>query len=64
SSPELAVSAATYSWTTDSRVDATSSLTGAVSDHPDGIFIGSSTNSFSQAASSQPAVFDLLTATF
>lgn len=64
SSQELTVAAATYSWTTDSRVDATSSLTRAVSDHPDGIFIGSSTNSFSQAASSQPAVFDLLTATF
>lgn len=64
SSPEPAVASASYSWTTDSRVDATSSLTRAVSDHPDGIFIGSSTNSFSQAASSQPAVFDLLTATF
>lgn len=64
SSPEPAVASATYSWTTDSRVDASSSLTGAISDHPDGIFIGSSTNSFSQAASSQPAVFDLLTATF
>jgi hypothetical protein len=64
SSPEPAVASATYSWSTDSRVDAASTLTGAVSDHPDGIFIGSSTNSFSQAASSQPAVFDLLTATF
>jgi hypothetical protein len=64
SSPEPAVASATYSWTTDARVDASLSLTGAVSDHPDGIFIGSSTNSFSQAASSQPAVFDLLTATF
>ena len=63
SSPEPAV-AATYSWSSESRVDASSSLTGAISDHPDGIFIGSSTNSFSQAASSQPAVFDLLTATF
>lgn len=64
SSPEPAVASATYAWSTDARVDAFSSLTGAVSDHPDGIFIGSSTNSFSQAASSQPAVFDLLTASF
>jgi hypothetical protein len=59
-----ATAAATYTWTTDVRVDDASSLTGAVSEHPDGIFIGSSINSFSQAASSQPAVFDLLTATF
>jgi hypothetical protein len=64
SSPEPAAASATYAWTTDARVDASSSLTEAVSDHPDGIFIGSSTNSFSQAASSQPAVFDLLTASF
>ena len=64
SSPEPVVASATYSWTTDTRVDAASSLTGAISDHPDGIFVGSSASSFSQAASSQPAVFDLLTATF
>ena len=64
SSPEPVVASATYSWSTDSRFDASSSMTGTVSDHPDGIFIGSSTNSFSQAASSHPAVFDLLTATF
>jgi hypothetical protein len=36
----------------------------AVSDHPDGIYIGASTISYSQSASDQPAVLDLLTATF
>ena len=64
SNPSPSVASATYAWSIDARVDASASLTGAVSDHPDGIFIGSSTNSFSQAASSQPAVFDLLTASF
>lgn len=33
-------------------------------DHPDGIFTGESTVAYSQAASAQPAIFDLLTAAF
>lgn len=33
-------------------------------DHPDGVFTGGSTVAYSQAASSQPAIFDLLTAAF
>lgn len=44
----------TFSWTTEP----------VASDHPDGIFIGESAVSYSQPASSEPAVFDLLTATF
>lgn len=36
----------------------------AMSTHPDGIFIGTSTVSYSQPASAQPAIFDLLTTTF
>lgn len=35
-----------------------------VSTHPDGIFIGASAVTYSQPASAQPAVFDLLTTTF
>lgn len=33
-------------------------------DHPDGIFTGGSSVTYSQAASSQPAIFDLLTTAF
>lgn len=35
-----------------------------VSTHPDGIFIGASAVTYSQPASSEPAIFDLLTTTF
>jgi hypothetical protein len=45
----------TYSWTTSA---------GAVSTHPDGIYMGESAVSYSQSAAIQPAVFDLLTTTF
>lgn len=44
----------TYTWTTDA----------VVSTHPDGIFTGESSAAFSQPASYQPAIFDLLTTTF
>lgn len=46
--------AATYAWT----------AAPAVSDHPDGIYVGAQAISYSQSASDQPAVLDLLTATF
>jgi hypothetical protein len=36
----------------------------AVAERPDGIYTGSSTVTFSQPASAQPQVFDLLTSTF
>lgn len=53
SDAELA-GAATYAWT----------AAPAVSDHPDGIYVGAKAISYSQSASDQPAVLDLLTATF
>lgn len=34
------------------------------SKHPDGIYVGTSTVAYSQAASAEPAIFDLLTAAF
>lgn len=51
---EEVAGAMNYSWTSAP----------AVSNHPDGIYVGAKEVKYSQSASDQPAILDLLTATF